>query len=487
MLARFPEGWQWSLEAPGAGAPMLFNTLEFAVFFAVVLALYHKISHRAQNAMLLVASYFFYACWDWRFVSAIWISTAVDYYVGVMLGRTEEPGKRKSIVFWSVLFNLGFLGFFKYFNFFAGSLHDLLLSLGVNVHVSTLNVVLPVGISFYTFQSMSYTLDIYRREMEPAKHFSDFALSVAFFPHMVAGPIQRARSLIDQVEHPRTTTREDIADGCHLILWGLFKKMVIADTMSLDVDRAFAAASYDGTGVVLAALGFALQIYCDFSGYTDIARGASRLMGFNLMLNFNLPYFARNPQDFWRRWHISLSTWLRDYLYVSLGGNRRGEARTYVNLMLTMVLGGLWHGASWTFVIWGFYHGTLLCVHRAASRYLPKSGGGWIGAVISTGAMFAFTLYGWLIFRCTDAGQLWKMTVALADFRPDGEFIRGVAKMLFYCWPLVLIQFIQFRTGDLLIVRRWPVVAQAVFYLICFYYIVLFGQFDAQSFIYFQF
>ena len=466
---------------------MLFNTLEFAVFFTVVLAIYYLLSHRAQNAFLLGASYLFYAFWNVKFVSLIVISTVVDYYVGFWLHRCAEDRKRKSILLWSVLFNLGFLGVFKYYNFFAGSLQTLLSGMGLGVHLSTLNVVLPVGISFYTFQSMSYTMDIYRKEVKPARCFSDFALSVAFFPHMVAGPIQRARSLIDQVEQPRRVTREDFADGGHLILWGLFKKMVVADTISLDVDRAFAMTSYGGTGVVLAALGFALQIYCDFSGYTDIARGAARLMGFNLMLNFNLPYFAKNPQDFWRRWHISLSTWLRDYLYVSLGGNRSGEVRTYVNLMLTMVLGGLWHGASWTFVIWGFYHGSLLCIHRLVTRIMPTRANGWIRSGLNMAAMFAFTLYGWLIFRATSATQLWEMTCALAGFRPGGDLVRGIGKLAFYCWPLVLIQIVQFRTGDLMAVRKWPVVLQAAFYLVCFYYIMIFGVFDAQSFIYFQF
>ena len=472
---------------------MLFNTLQFGVFFALVLTLYTLLSHRRQNAMLLVASYFFYACWDWRFVSLILISTVVDFYVGAWLHRCADARRRKFILGWSVVFNLGFLGFFKYFNFFSASLQALLHAVGVDAHTATLSIVLPVGISFYTFQSMSYTMDIYRREIEPTRSLRDFALSVAFFPHMVAGPIQRARSLIDQVERPRTITREGVAEGCHLILWGLFKKMVIADNLSLAVDHVFASSSsYGATEVFVGTLSFALQIYCDFSGYTDIARGAARLMGFNLMLNFNLPYFARNPQDFWRRWHISLSTWLRDYLYFSLGGNRHGELRTYANLLLTMILGGLWHGASWTFVIWGFYHGSLLCIHRLATRLLPMPKPArplwqalWKWACIGT--MFLFTLYGWLIFRASGTHQLWAMTQAFLHVRPTPELLRGVVKLLFYCWPLLLVQLCQYRTGDLLIVRRAPVVVQALFYLICFYYILIFGVFDAQSFIYFQF
>ncbi len=471
---------------------MLFNTIEFAVFFAVVLGLYYVLPHRAQNRMLLAASYFFYACWDWRFVSLILISTVVDFYVGAWLEKTAAPRKRKQILFWSIIFNLGFLGFFKYFNFFASSLQVFLHSIGFEVHPTTLHIILPVGISFYTFQSMSYTMDVYRREVKPTESLEDFALSVAFFPHMVAGPIQRARSLIDQVEQPRQVTRDGIAEGCYLILWGLFKKMVIADNLSLTVDRIFSAGTYQTTDVILGAFAFALQIYGDFSGYTDIARGAARLMGFNLMLNFNLPYFAQNPQDFWRRWHISLSTWLRDYLYFSLGGNRHGEARTYMNLMLTMVLGGLWHGASWTFVIWGFYHGSLLCLHRLATKYLPLPvpktlWGQRAWQWFSIALMFVFTLYGWLIFRATDFPQLWAMTKALFSFQLNADLVRGVAKLLFYCWPLLLVQLYQYRTGDLMVMRRAPLLLQVVFYLVCFYSIVILGVFDAQSFIYFQF
>lgn len=467
---------------------MLFNTLHFAVFFAVVLVAYFLLSHRKQNILLLVASYFFYACWDWRFLSLIFISTAVDFYVGAALERCTDDRRRKTILSWSIIFNLGFLGIFKYFNFFSAGLSTLLHSIGFEAHTATLAVAIPVGISFYTFQSMSYAIDIYRRDIRPTKSFWDFALSVAFFPHMVAGPIQRARSLIDQVERPRTVTRTDIADGLHLIIWGLFKKMVIADNLAITVEKAFGAAPYDPTGVAIGTLAFALQIYGDFSGYTDIARGAARLLGFDLMLNFNLPYFALNPQDFWRRWHISLSTWLRDYLYFSLGGSRGAEWKTYRNLMLTMVLGGLWHGASWTFVIWGFYHGGLLCLHRLASRFLPlPKSENLLWRSTSVATMFVFTLYGWMIFRATDATQLWEMTASLTNLRPNAGIIRGIAKLLFYCWPLALVQFIQYRTGDLMFIRKTPVLVQALFYLIIYYYIAILGVFDAQSFIYFQF
>lgn len=443
--------------------------------------------------MLLAASYIFYASWDYRFVSLIFISTTVDFLVGKMLYTTLDQKRRRLILIWSVVFNLGFLGFFKYYGFFAESLQVLLSIMGVSIHLTTLNIVLPVGISFYTFQSMSYTIDIYRNELKPTKSYLDFALSVAFFPHMVAGPIQRAQSLIDQVSHPRLVTRDNFTEGFYLIIWGLFKKMVVADNMARIADPIFTqSGAYTSAQVVIGSMAFAFQIYGDFSGYTDIARGVARLMGFNLMLNFNLPYFATNPQDFWRRWHISLSTWLRDYLYISLGGSRQGEARTYVNLMLTMVLGGLWHGASGTFVIWGFYHGTLLCLHRLfrplLARITPHNA---IGQVIwrwtCIGFMFGLTLYGWLIFRAKDFHQLAEMTTALFSGGFLVGLVSGLGKILFYIVILLLVQFMQFQKNNLNLVRESPVLVQAVFYLICFYLILILGAFDAQSFIYFQF
>jgi alginate O-acetyltransferase complex protein AlgI len=473
---------------------MLFNTLEFGVFFTAVLLLYYILPFRWQNHMLLAASYAFYAAWDWRFLSLIFISTTVDFYVGKLLAETENLRRKKHILFWSVLFNLGFLGFFKYFNFFAGNLHHLLALLGLHTSLTSLNIILPVGISFYTFQSMSYTLDIYRGDMKPTARYLDFALNVAFFPHMVAGPIQRAHSLLDQITAPRQTTRDQFAEGLYLILWGLFKKMVIADNMALITEPIFAQAGGFTAGQVLTgALAFAFQIYGDFSGYSDIARGTARLLGFRLMVNFNLPYLATNPQDFWRRWHISLSTWLRDYLYISLGGSRKGEARTYLNLLLTMLLGGLWHGAAWTFVLWGFYHGALLMAHRFLQQHLPKrtsplspfAAGVWQWTRIAF--MFVLTLYGWLIFRAQSLDQLLAMTRALLAVSLDPATVRALTKILLYCSVLLAVQFLQHRRNNLDAVRQTPMPVQVGFYLICYYLIVLVGAFNAQSFIYFQF
>jgi len=471
---------------------MLFNTVQFGIFLAVVLLLYYNLPHRLQNYMLLVASAFFYACWDYRFLSLILISTVVDYVVGNLLHRADDPRRRKLILVWSIVFNLGFLGFFKYYGFFAESLQVLLGALGLHASLGTLHVVLPVGISFYTFQSMSYTLDIYRKELEPAKHYLDFALCVAFFPHMVAGPIQRAQSLIEQVTHPRKITLDGITEGIYLILWGLFKKMFVADKMALITNRIFAQQHFNFGDVFIGTLAFAFQVYGDFSGYSDIARGVSRLMGFNLMVNFNLPYFATNPQDYWRRWHISLSTWLRDYLYRSLGGNRKGEARTHINLMITMVLGGLWHGAAWTFILWGAYHGALLCLHRLCQRNLPevmprtpfqRFAWRWF----RTACMFSFTLYGYLIFRAQNFHQLTTMTAALFSVHVSAPALKSLFVIAFHCAFLLAVQLWQLQKSNLYAIRECPVLVQTGFYLCCFYLIVVFGAFNAQSFIYFQF
>jgi alginate O-acetyltransferase complex protein AlgI len=473
---------------------MLFNTIQFGIFFAIVLGLYYVLPHKWQNRMLLVASYLFYAAWDWRFVSLILISTTVDFYVGKLLYETSDVRKRKFILIWSIIFNLGFLGFFKYYDFFATSLQGLFAVFGWHISPTILHIVLPVGISFYTFQSMSYTLDIYRNELKPSKSFLNFALSVAFFPHMVAGPIQRAQSLIDQVAHPRTVTRSTFAEGFYLIMWGLFKKVVIADNMAKIVNPIFAQNEhFTATQVIVGAVAFAFQIYGDFSGYSDMARGPALLMGFRLMVNFNLPYFASNPQDFWRRWHISLSTWLRDYLYISLGGNRISEARTYFNLFITMLIGGLWHGASWTFVIWGAYHGVLLMGHRAVQSFIPEAplgesaAGQFVWKWGRIAFMFCLTLLGWLIFRAASFSQLYHMLQALAAINITPALAGGFAKILFYCAILLLVQLYQFKKNDLDAIRRSPVLLQSGFYLVCFYLILIIGAFDAQSFIYFQF
>ncbi|HET9315760.1 MAG TPA: MBOAT family protein, partial [Vicinamibacteria bacterium] len=396
---------------------MLFNSWSFPPFLAVVLALYYLLPHRGQNVMLLLASYLFYACWDWRFLGLLLLSTTIDWTLANLIAREPTRAGAKRWVAASVAVNLCFLGFFKYFNFFVDSADALLQWVGLAGFERHLDVVLPVGISFYTFQSISYIVDVYRGEVKPARNPLDFALFVAFFPHMVAGPIMHSRDLLPQMQQPRHPTWAQARSGLWLMLWGFFKKMVIADNLAGIVGMAYDRpdpAAVSGAAILVATYAFAYQIYCDFSGYTDIARGAARLMGFELMVNFRQPYLALNPPDFWRRWHISLSSWLRDYLYIPLGGSRGGTLLTYRNLMLTMLLGGLWHGAAWNFVLWGAFHGLLLVAHRLlVDEWRLWAFEGRLARAVARVAMFHLVCYGWLLFRASSFHQIRVVTGTL--------------------------------------------------------------------------
>jgi len=477
---------------------MLFNSLQFFVFFIIVYSLYLALDHKWQNRMLLVASYVFYGAWDWRFLFLIFASTVIDYFCGLKIYRTQDPKKRKLFVSISIISNLSFLGFFKYFNFFTSNLQRLLAYTHIPIDPVFLNVVLPVGISFYTFQTMSYTLDIYRKEMEPTDRFLDFALFVAFFPQLVAGPIERAKRLLGQMIAPRTVTLDKFYEGCYLILWGLFLKIFIADNLASIVDTVFASTDgpFSGMHICLATYAFAFQIFGDFAGYSNIARGLGKCMGFDIMINFNLPYIATNPSEFWRRWHISLSTWLRDYLYIPLGGNRKGEWNTYRNLFLTMLLGGLWHGAAWTFLIWGVYHGTLLMVYRwlkpfREQLFTPKNiflDRIWFFVRIVF--FFQFTCFGWLIFRAHSMRQLYEMTRSLfLNFLPQDYSELGSAglKFLFYAGILVAVQAVQYWRKDLMAVYKANYWFRTAFYYAVFLLLIFYGAYGKNEFIYFQF
>ncbi len=472
---------------------MLFNSLEFAAFFLPVFLIYGALSWRAQNRWLLLASYVFYGAWDWRFLGLILLSTVVDYGVGIRLAKTENPRKRRHLLGLSIFTNLGILATFKYAGFFADSLSRLLAPSGVSLGPFTLEVVLPVGISFYTFQTLGYTVDVYRRRLEPEHNCFDFALFVAFFPQLVAGPIERAARLLPQITRARRIDLPGLTAGAWLVLWGLFKKVVIADNVAALVEAVYAPGAIpEGGDVLIATYAFAVQIYCDFSGYSDIARGIGRILGFELMLNFRLPYLARNPSDFWRRWHISLSTWLRDYLYIPLGGNRRGGARTYRNLLLTMLLGGLWHGAGWTFVLWGAYHGALLAAFRAArgslARLAPARAAGarlWRAAAIFL--TFHLVCLGWLLFRAESLTQAAYLITRLLGSWKIGLAPESVAAFLILVAPLVVMQAVQSSSADLAVVRRWPAVLQAAVIAALGLGIVILGEDFGQPFIYFQF
>jgi alginate O-acetyltransferase complex protein AlgI len=479
------------------GSALLFNSSEFLLgFLPFTLLVYFLLPHRAQNAFLVAASCVFYASWDWRFLFPLLFTTSLDFWISRRLESLSASGAplaiRKRYLIVSIAANLGLLGFFKYFNFFAESFAALLSAFGLDVRISTLEIVLPLAISFYTFQALSYTIDVYRGELHATKSFWDFFLAVLYFPHLVAGPIQRASFLLPQITSPRKFDSVRAFDGLHLVLWGFFKKVCIADNLAPIADRIFGLPSPTGGETLVGVLAFTFQIYCDFSGYTDIARGIAKIMGFEFTLNFNLPYFATSPADFWRRWHISLSSWLRDYLYKPLGGSRGGTRLTYRNLMITMLLGGLWHGAAWNFVLWGLYHGAILVAHRAARSRLEDVGrafrrapGTWLGLRIA--CMFLLTCYGWLLFRATSLDQVVQMTVSLAN--PMAGLDQALlGQVAFYAAPLLVVQVVQWRCREPIFTRvSWlPRPARVVAYSMMIYAALFLGG-TPQSFVYFQF
>jgi D-alanyl-lipoteichoic acid acyltransferase DltB (MBOAT superfamily) len=397
---------------------MLFNTLAFAVFLPLVFLLYWFWANkevRRRNIFIILASYVFYGWWDWRFLGLIFLSSLIDYLIAARLDRTEATRKRKILLWISLVSNLGILGFFKYFNFFLDNAVVLLQTLGFEPHVSTLKIILPVGISFYTFQTLSYTIDVYRGQLKSAANWSDFFAYVSFFPQLVAGPIERATQLMPQFSTLSTFRVDQAKDGMRQILWGLFKKAVVADNCALIVDHIFGQyESIPAPYLILGALAFSFQIYGDFSGYSDIAIGTARLFGFSLMRNFVYPYFARDIGEFWRRWHVSLTTWFRDYVYIPLGGSRLTRGITLRNTLVVFLVSGFWHGANWTFIVWGLLHALLFLplilrqTHRThletidPSRWLPR----WREAlgILTTFSLVTLT---WIIFRSSDVSAAW--------------------------------------------------------------------------------
>ncbi len=559
---------------------MLFNSLAFAIFFAIIYVIYRGMgrSYRWQNLMLLVASYIFYGWWDVRFLFLILFSTTLDFCTSLLIDRgrlsrlqrfeasgtilaaavgflgvrwdavslsLSPPGlavdwanlwAESSAVRWgilatvaavcvanaaypwiarlpertrsrlalaaSIVVNLGILGFFKYFNFFADSFSSLWQGVfGVAPDRLTLDIILPVGISFYTFQSMSYTIDVYRKELKASERLAEYAVFVSFFPQLVAGPIERASHLLPQFRGPRSLPDgQGVRDAVWLIAWGLYKKVVVADNMALLVNGIFgpydelgpdsvaAAIPHDGLRLLIGVYAFAFQIYGDFSGYTDMARGVARLLGFDIMLNFNLPYFATSPSDFWRRWHISLSTWLRDYLYIGLGGNRGTALATYRNLFLTMLLGGLWHGASWTFVIWGAYHGLLLIAFRLFGLRTEQKGTPLAARVPMGILMFHLTCVGWLLFRAQNVETL-KVFLKSILLSPHGSAatLAVFSDLAYYGWFLVVYQVLQAVSGTLNPLPKLPWLLRLTVWVFVVMSILRLAPKTAQEFIYFAF
>lgn len=464
---------------------MLFNSLDFILFFTIIYGVYLSINDKHKNTLLLIASYFFYGSWSWKFLSLLAASTVVDFFCGQKIYSSKEQKHKKKFLVLSVIFNLSLLGVFKYFNFFLSSLVDTLYFFNITADISLLNIILPVGISFYTFQTMSYTIDIYRGNLKPVTNLKDFALFVSFFPQLVAGPIERAVHLLPQIiNHPRITITS-IKEGLYLILIGYYKKVFIADRCAPIADYYFNGKFIDLTlGNVLAGvLAFTFQIYGDFSGYSDIARGISKLLGYDLMLNFKMPYFSQNPSEFWKRWHISLSSWLRDYLYISLGGNRQGSLYTYRNLFLTMLLGGLWHGAAWNFIIWGIYQGLLLILHRVITTKVKIN----LPTYVNMFIMFIFTCYGWLLFRAKSFSQIAEFTRGLTNLSISSIDINHLAQLLFLNIVLIYIQVKKYKTNNMNYILSQSWFKQGIIYSIMIMSIILLGKYSGSEFIYFQF
>lgn len=483
---------------------MIFNSLNFAIFLPIVYFLYWFASRgnlRIQNVFLLVSSYFFYACWDWRFMILLIFSTLLDYYTGI---KITEATNQRSKLFWlwlTIGVNLGFLGVFKYYNFFAASFADGLSLLGFKVNLSSLNVILPVGISFYTFHGLSYVIDLYNNRIKPERNFIYYSLFVSFFPLLVAGPIERATHLLPQILKKREFDYSKAVDGLRQILWGLFKKIVIADNCAEHANIIFNnSADYSGSTLVIGALFFTFQIYCDFSGYSDIALGTARLFGIELLRNFAFPYFSRDIAEFWRRWHISLSSWFKDYLYIPLGGSKGGTWIKIRNTLIIFIVSGFWHGANWTFIFWGILNALYIIpsiifnTNRnnldivAKGKYLPTIREFF--AIIFT---FSLTVFAWIFFRAEDVTHAFSYISEIFSDSiytlPNFPGRRKAVLVVFLTGIFIVIEWL--GREQLYAFKIISNIRLLSFRLILYYAVILsilfFGNFNENQFIYFQF
>lgn len=477
---------------------MLFNSINFAIFLPIVFILYwfvFKDNLKFQNVLLLVSSYFFYSCWDWRFLFLLVFSTVLDYYTGIKMCDAQNQNSKRFWLWLSISINVGFLGVFKYYNFFAESFAEAISNFGLHVDPVTLDVILPVGISFYTFHGLSYVIDIYKNRIKAEKNFIDYSVFVSFFPLLVAGPIERATHLLPQIQRKRTFEYPKAVDGLRQILWGLFKKVVIADNCAEYVSMAFTNPSeHTGSTLVLGAVFFALQIYCDFSGYSDIAIGTSRLFGFELLRNFAFPYFSRDIAEFWRRWHISLSTWFRDYLYVPLGGSKGGTWLRVRNTFIIFIVSGFWHGANWTFIAWGIlnaiYFLPLLLTNNnrthldmvASGKILPS-----MRELILMSCTFCLTTFAWIFFR---ADSVSLAVDYIGTIFSDSLFSLPSTVSLstvFFIFCFLIIEWVgrekQFAIANVDSIPKW---ARYSFYHFLILAIFVFAG-GSKQFIYFQF
>ena len=470
---------------------MLFNSVEFAIFLSVIFLLYwyaFGASLKLQNLLVLTASYVFYGWWDWRFLTLIAFSSFVDYWVGLAISKEEKTARKRWLLGISLAVNLGMLGFFKYCNFFIDSLVGAFAGLSIDLNVSSLQIILPVGISFYTFQTLSYSIDIYKGKLEPTKDAIAFLAFVSFFPQLVAGPIERASNLLPQFLKTRVMTKRNLTIGSRLIVWGMFKKVCVADNLALFVNKAYGSPDdYAGLVCIVATVFFAFQIYCDFSGYSDIAIGTARLFGFRLMTNFRTPYFSQSIREFWGRWHISLSSWFRDYVYIPLGGSRVSLLKWQRNLILTFLVSGLWHGANWTFVVWGGIHGIANSIEALNRKYniltlrIPA---------LNLVGTFTIVCLSWVFFRAANVGDAFQFIQKM--FVPTTAGITSVVspyRLLVMVSMLAAMLFFEI-TPRFSVFRKYVWKQRAIrwsFYYFLILALFVFGRTTDTEFIYFQF
>jgi alginate O-acetyltransferase complex protein AlgI len=486
---------------------MPFNSVDFAIFLPIVFLLYWFVTNKnlkLQNLLIVLASYLFYGWWDWRFLSLIFFSTLVDFFVGVGLSKQENKYKRKILLWTSILVNLGFLGFFKYYNFFIENFTTAFSFFGNEIKANSLHIILPVGISFYTFQTMSYSIDAYRRKLEPTKDFVAFCAFVSFFPQLVAGPIERATDLLPQFYKKRTFNYNIAIDGMRQILWGLFKKVVIADTCAIFVDDIFQNyINYSGGTLILGAILFSFQIYCDFSGYSDIAIGVSKLFGIKLMTNFRTPYFSRNIAEFWRRWHISLSTWFRDYLYIPLGGSKTSKLLTIRNVFIIFIVSGFWHGANWTYIIWGalnaFYFLPSFLTRKNRKYIDTKISNSFFPNLIELSNIlltFCLTVFAWIFFRSTTVNDAFGFIKGIFNhsqffnIKTAKTYGLDIRPLIIYLAFFLVIDW-YYRNDDVIFTKlndtKTSIIFKYFFYMFAVISIILSITNQATSFIYFQF
>ena len=478
---------------------MLFNSIDFALFLPLVFILYWFVTNKnlkAQNLLIVVASYVFYGWWDWRFLTLILFSTIIDYSIGIGLSKQENIHKRKILLWISIIVNLGFLGFFKYYNFFLDNFISAFSFFGSEINGNYLNIILPVGISFYTFQTLSYTIDVYKRKLEPTNSFFAFTAFVCFFPQLVAGPIERATNLLPQFYKKRIFNSNQAIDGLYLILWGLFKKMVIADSCAIYVNQIFS--NYEDMNSISLLLGgiyFAFQIYGDFSGYSDIAIGTSKLFGINLMSNFKFPYFSRDIAEFWRRWHISLSTWFRDYVYIPLGGSRGNTWKKVRNTFIVFAISGFWHGANWTFIVWGLLNAVYflpLLINKKNRNHLDIVAEGKlipsISDIFKIILTFSLTVFAWIFFRAENVTHAinYINTIFSSSFFQIPAYTPVKEFVLIVCFLLIEWTGREGKYGLEKIGLKWKKpLRYAMYYVIVI--AILWFRGNEQEFIYFQF